>query len=397
MRKRNIQIIFIGFKSNIKTVIYKKDSIMNSYAQFKLQSNPFRLTPALSSEELIWAGFPELKKRIENRILKAIKIPNSSLILNWGDYGSGKTHAARYFTNLNVLSNLKIKTDSLPLPLPLIINFPRSKEPVKEIYTQIIDKIDIDDIRRRLEKEKIDIASVLSQVTDNVLIQNIVSLLLNPTVSPQMMKSYLYGTASITSNFVDKNVSRKLVSDIDYIELLSALFSVITYDKKAYSCVIIWIDEFESISILNTVSISNVNNLIRSLLDYVPNNLLIFLNLTQSAMMDVSDLSDYLQEAVKSRIKDKIELGIPDLDAFKLYLKELLNDPLYRTSECSDKPYFPFEEDVIDQIFNDLGGSVSLRRYNDAFSLLLDEAMIENVCPIDLNFYTQKKNEIIID
>lgn len=293
---------------------------MNSYTQFKLQSNPFRLTPALSSEELIWAGFPELKKRIENRILKAIKIPNSSLILNWGDYGSGKTHAARYFTNLNVLSNLKIKTDSLPLPL--IINFPRSKEPVKEIYTQIIDKIDIDDIRRRLEKAKIDIASVLSQVTDNVLIQNIVSLLLNPTVSPQMMKSYLYGTASITSNFVDKNVSRKLVSDIDYIELLSALFSVITYDKKAYSCVIIWIDEFESISILNTVSISNVNNLIRSLLDYVPNNLLIFLNLTQSAMMDVSDLSDYLQEAVKSRIKDKIELGIPDLDAFKLYLPE---------------------------------------------------------------------------
>ena len=307
---------------------------MNSYTQFKLQSNPFRLTPALSSEELIWAGFPELKKRIENRILKAIKIPNSSLILNWGDYGSGKTHAARYFTNLNVLSNLKIKTDSLPLPL--IINFPRSKEPVKEIYTQIIDKIDIDDIRRRLEKAKIDIASVLSQVTDNVLIQNIVSLLLNPTVSPQMMKSYLYGTASITSNFVDKNVSRKLVSDIDYIELLSALFSVITYDKKAYSCVIIWIDEFESISILNTVSISNVNN-------------------------------------------------------------ELLNNPLYRTSECSDKPYFPFEEDAIDQIFNDLGGSVSLRRYNDAFSLLLDEAMIENVCPIDLDFYTQKKNEIIID
>lgn len=368
---------------------------MNSYTQFNLKSNPFRLTPALSSDELIWAGFPDLKKRIENRILKAIKIPNSSLILNWGDYGSGKTHAARYFTNLNILSNLNIETYSLPLPL--IINFPRSKEPVKEIYTQIIDKIDIDDIRRRLEKAKIDIASVLNQVTDNVLIQNIVSLLLNSTVSPQMMKSYLYGTASITSNFVDKNVSRKLVSDIDYIELLSALFSVITYDKKAYSCVIIWIDEFESISILNTVSISNVNNLIRSLLDYVPNNLLIFLNLTQSAMMDVSDLSDYLQEAVKSRIKDKIELGIPDLDAFKLYLKELLNNPLYRTLECSDKPYFPFEEDVIDQIFNDLRGSVSLRRYNDAFSLLLDEAMIENVCPIDLDFYTQNKNEIIID
>ena len=83
---------------------------MNRYTQFNLNSNPFCLTLAFSSDVLIWAGFPELKKRIENRILKAIKIPNSSLILNWGDYGSGKTHAARYFTNLNVLSNLKTKT-----------------------------------------------------------------------------------------------------------------------------------------------------------------------------------------------------------------------------------------------------------------------------------------------
>lgn len=68
---------------------------MNSYTQFNLKSNPFRLTPALSSDELIWAGFPDLKKRIENRILKAIKIPNSSLILNWGDYGSGKKRMLR--------------------------------------------------------------------------------------------------------------------------------------------------------------------------------------------------------------------------------------------------------------------------------------------------------------
>lgn len=29
---------------------------MNSYTQFNLKSNPFRLTPALSSDELIWAG-----------------------------------------------------------------------------------------------------------------------------------------------------------------------------------------------------------------------------------------------------------------------------------------------------------------------------------------------------
>ena len=36
--------------------------------QLKLKSNPFRLTPSIDSKEIIWAGFPEIKRKIENRI-----------------------------------------------------------------------------------------------------------------------------------------------------------------------------------------------------------------------------------------------------------------------------------------------------------------------------------------
>ncbi|MFR2159780.1 MAG: hypothetical protein ACLS6N_08550, partial [Alistipes finegoldii] len=68
-----------------------------SIEQLNLKSNPFRLTPSIDSKEIIWAGFPEIKRKIENRIKRSISIPNSSLILNWGEYGSGKTHASRYF------------------------------------------------------------------------------------------------------------------------------------------------------------------------------------------------------------------------------------------------------------------------------------------------------------
>ena len=70
---------------------------MNFEKLFKLKSNPFRMTPAVNSDEIIWAGFPQMKEKFENRIKRSIKMPNSGLILNWGEYGSGKTHAARYF------------------------------------------------------------------------------------------------------------------------------------------------------------------------------------------------------------------------------------------------------------------------------------------------------------
>ncbi len=98
-------------------------------------------------------------------------------------------------------------------------------------------------------------------------------------------------------NYLQKGIIRKLSSDNDYIDLITSLFSLLTYEKKVYSVIILWIDEFEDISILNTSSISNINSFVRSLIDKASNNLLLFLNLTQSAMMDVEDLGEYLQEA----------------------------------------------------------------------------------------------------
>ncbi len=73
-----------------------------SYTElFKLKSNPFRIIPATRPEEIIWAGFPDLKEKFTQRIKRSLNISNSSIILNWGEFGSGKTHAARYFTRIN--------------------------------------------------------------------------------------------------------------------------------------------------------------------------------------------------------------------------------------------------------------------------------------------------------
>lgn len=138
-----------------------------------------------------------------------------------------------------------------------------------------------------------------------------------------------------------------------------------------------------------------MNNFIRTILDKVPNNLLIFMNLTQSAMMDVDDLGDYLQEAVKSRIKTKIELQIPNKQNVIDYLKELLNNSIYRLGD-SNLGLFPFDDDVVNEVIDDLGVSVSLRKYNEVFSSLLEYALYENQSSITMQFYNKVKNDIII-
>jgi len=99
---------------------------MSTFDKFELKTNPFRMTPAINSDELIWAGFPEVKNKLETRIKRSIKIPNTSLILNWGEYGSGKTHAARYFNKKTVLQDL---AGSTQVPFSLDISFPKSKQP----------------------------------------------------------------------------------------------------------------------------------------------------------------------------------------------------------------------------------------------------------------------------
>lgn len=367
---------------------------MSSFKSLSLKTNPFRITPTTDSNELIWAGFPNVKERIEQRIRRSIHIPNTSLILNWGEYGSGKTHAAKYFCKNDVLTELAGEQQAIPFPLT--ISFPKSKEPVKDIFNQIIDRIDFNNIRTKLQNSNVVKGDVLPYVSDNLFVSNLFRIIFAEAETEdgirreEHIKSYLYGDAK---ELLKQGVLRKLSSDIDYTEFLGALISLMTFEKKAYSCVILWIDEFEDISILNSTNISNVNNFIRTIIDKTPNNLLIFLNLTRSAMIDVQDLGEYLQEAVKSRIRDRIEFNMPDRDELKLYIKDLLNNPIFRDGTV-DNEYVPFSEKVIDMVFEDLG-VVSLRRYNEAFSILLENAAFEGKSSIDIDYYNNIKSEII--
>lgn len=364
-----------------------------SFERFQLRENPFRMTPALSAKEIIWAGFPEIKAKFETRIKRSMKIPNSSLVLNWGEYGSGKTHALRYFAKDSVLLDLSASTGE-KRPVFIYINLSKGKNPAQETFISIIDKIDLESVRFSFKDIFNTIHSYIDILSDNIHIRSILKVIFSD-YDLNKVKKYLYGLSSVGDmrEFADKaNILRKLTMDADYSKLISGLFSCLTYEKKIFSCVVLWVDEFEDIAILSNVNIEKTNNFLRELLDNTPNNLLLFLNLTQTALLNVEDLSQYISEAVKSRIKERIQFEIPSRDDFIQYLSELLS--AYRIAPPPADPLFPFEKDAVNDVLQKLENA-SLRRLNEAFSLLLDLADLDGIVPITVGYIEQNKAEII--
>lgn len=361
---------------------------------FGLRTNPFRLTPTTNPNELEWAGFKDVKLKFEKRLERSIKIPNSTLVLNWGEYGSGKTHAARYFNKKEVLNDLAEKVKR-PIPYSMVISLPKGREPIFSLYTSIIDKLNIEEIRYLFAKLKSEIEEFMVSINSNIHIQNVIKGIFNSEINHLDIKKYLYGNISSQDlKTLNKHgILRTLKDDTDYSSIISGLFSVLTFNKINFSCVVLWIDEFEDIAVLNNTSIDKTNNFIRELLDNVPNNLLLFINLTQSALISVEDLGQYLYDSVRSRIKERISFDLPTPEIFKDYLIELLS--IFRVGEFED-PYFPFDEKVIDEIIKKQG-NVSLRQFNESLSLLLELSDMDTKCPIDLRVLEEYKTDIIWD
>ena len=363
---------------------------MLTFDRFKLKENPFRVVPAINSQELIWAGFGDIKSKFETRILRSLQIPNSAIVLNWGDYGSGKTHAARYFCKDNVLQELSQRVGKQK-PMSIMINFPRGKKVIEEIYTQILDKIDIGYLRTNIPAD-VNIDDCINNSTDSTYIQKVLGeIFVEKGRTVDQVKAFLYGT-EYPKELVNAGITRKLSIETDAVDLLSALFNVMT-GANIYSVVILWIDEFEDISLQNSNGINAANSFIKILLDKTPNRLLMFINFTLSAIASVESLGDYLQEAVKSRIVQRNELAYPNTPDVLNYISELMNNQFFRT-DAVENPFTPFEQGVVNQVVSDLG-SVSLRKYNEAFSRLLDMAAFDDQEIINMDYYTAHKDEII--
>ncbi len=73
--------------------------MINIQEDYYLKELPFDIVP--NSDNIIWAGMNELKQKFHKNIKKSIINSSSKILVNYGNYGSGKTHSAEYFSSNN--------------------------------------------------------------------------------------------------------------------------------------------------------------------------------------------------------------------------------------------------------------------------------------------------------
>jgi hypothetical protein len=383
---------------------------MIDFSKYKLLNNPFRISPAINADELIWAGMGKLKKKIDDRIEISAKTSPTRVVLNWGRYGSGKTHAANFYTRTPYINNtLGYKTKNIK------VNLPRgSKEPVQAFLRALVGQLNfekiVEDFKSFKEAYGEEAESIIESCTqDSIIAQALKSFLvpkiaseqslfgeIKRPVSMEAMRNFLYGDSS-KGVLKELNLPLGLDDDEQVVNLISGLFNVISYEKKLYHCIFLWIDEFEDIDTLPKTSQDRFTTFLRQLIDKCPNHLTLFLNFTLKGIGELEDLSIVLGEALSSRTKLYLDFESPTIPEAESYITELLNHIKFRKEEdqVAENIYYPFTKSAVDFVLENLD-RLTARKINETFSLILEMALIKDNVPeeIGMEFIQSIKDEI---
>lgn len=353
-----------------------------NYEKLNLSDNPFASTP--TAERPVWCGMATLKTELERRLEVSLRTSPTSLILNWGHYGSGKTHAAKYFTSDQTLGPLAREWNMKP-PLAFYINFPRvDRGAIFNLTSSIIGKFGVKNFAEKLVEVKTLLDRADGDLFEHLIkdycadseLQKIFHKLVAEDAPYDTIGRVLFGNGS-QADLRELGIARKPDSISDLCRIVTTAFNLFTFRSAGIeplnSAIHLWIDEFEDISSLPAKEQDALAAYLRNLVDWCPKYLTIFLNFTLTPVQGLQDLSVYLGDAVSSRIRHKVEFSEPEKPEIKAYIREMLNGPGVRVNAAEGRDFLPFENAAV-EIIVDAVSPRTPRRINEVCSFYLDLA-----------------------
>ena len=376
-----------------------------------LRDNPFSITPSM--REIVWANRVEILERLEGIIETSLSTSPSRIIINWGDWGSGKTHAMLYFSSelfkRKIQEKLNAKFDfiscAIHLPRPTI-----SGSMGKLLYQEIVRTITIETLQKvmaLIRKELIDkeyddlqvrkeIEEYLNSLTRRREFSKVLIRLLGKT--PILERRFLFGESLTPTERRRLGVVREIESINDMLDAISLITNLLTQPFKdlpePYLETFIWIDENEALRDISARDVFIFRSIIRDLLDYAPTDITVFLNFSQSPAQPYSTVEDELGRAVMSRVDENVEFPyMYKTDECLDYIIDLFTH--FRTAHKRNR-FFPFTKEAVEYIVTQRIEKGWLPRdLNKAFSKALETGFIKNRKRIDVDFVKEKKDIIL--
>jgi hypothetical protein len=319
-----------------------------TFKELNLTQNPFEfINPSLgfqSEAPVLWAGMKTQKEQLENTYLNAAKQRN--LILNWGPFGAGKTHAAFYFKNQPILKpNVELITLYVRTPL-------ENGDAIQQLLENIIDDLSFTKLKEIVKARIAELGEsqlfnlISASIKSEAYALAIIKLGHSELKLDDFMYRYIYGNVTITE-LKKFQLPRTLNTEADYLKFLAGLIACFTAGKTL-TRVVLWIDELENLLYYTSRQFKRLTQGIKTLVDSY-DNLLVFLNYTLSDG-DEERLRILIGDIIMDRISHKI--CFTDLSPEKglEYCHELITH--YQLDKS--KGYFPFEEDSLTALLNSL-------------------------------------------
>lgn len=370
-----------------------------------LKHNPFADTPPRKPEEAVWAGLPQLRKQFETLFVQALATPATQVVLNWGAWGSGKTHAAMYFGLKERLWPL-VQEPRVQDVCVVYIRTP--KEPARadiDLYRDIIEALRFTNLRKLIR----DLIAARGQEEALRLLQDSASsepvgkaiwlLGLEPKKRSgqlalfdeepseernQLLESYFFSTCT-KRDLKELGLSRGIDNAQDRFRVLGTLLQCIIgfappEQVNRHTRLILWIDELEDLIYFQSRQYRPFTQGLRDLTDRLPNYLTLLMNFTL-ATGTYEDATVVLGDALTSRITHQVYFKPLTIEEACEYVVELMR--FYRLEDPSSKGLpatYPFAEDALRtlvELLPSLGRTP--RDLNKRCSEVVSRALLEGV------------------
>lgn len=330
-----------------------------------LKKNPFDLTPPTDPEQIVWAGVKQVKQRFDEIYEVAFSDSATQVVLNQGPYGGGKTHASLYFQNQN---NLPMRPTNDRQMYHIRVCVPKEPgKPAEDLYTDILDTLGMRYVHRIIR----DAIGTLPEDETLDLFQKFLGSeelarafwlygTEEDSINQALLRSYFFEGATRTE-LRKLGIARNITKSQDRFRVLTGVLQcLIGLDSDSEvshpSRVCLWIDEMEDLIYLTSAQFRIVSQGLRDMIDRLPNNFTLFLNMTLADPEEYEDLETVLGGALLNRITDFIYFPELELHEAVEYVNELINNPQYRYQplpKVLPKTY-PFEAKALEMLLNGL-------------------------------------------
>lgn len=370
-----------------------------------LKHNPFADTPPRKPQEAVWAGLPQLKKQFETLFVQALATPATQVVLNWGAWGSGKTHAAMYFGLKERLWPLVQE----PRVKDICIVYIRTpKEPARadiDLYRDIIEALRFSNLRKLIrdliaERGQEEALRLLQDSASSEPLGKAIWLLgLDPKKHSgqltlfgeepseernQLLESYFFSTCT-KRDLKELGLSRGIDNAQDRFRVLGTLLQCIIgfappEQLDQHTRLILWIDELEDLIYFQSRQYRPFTQGLRDLTDRLPNYLTLLMNFTL-ATGTYEDATVVLGDALTSRITHQVYFQPLTPEEAYEYVLELMR--YYRSDDPANKGLpstYPFTEDALHTLIEMLPPlGRTPRDLNKQCSQVVSQALIEGV------------------